>query len=330
MNQPSLQDIDLSICIVSWNVKELLRDCLISIRAANPDLSCELLVVENDSWDGSGVMVRDEFPEVTLIKNRVNRGFAAACNQAIEKSRGRYIVLLNPDTRVRDGSLEERVRFLDQHPSAGGGGPKLLNPDGSLQPSIRSFPTFKSSLRQFTILGDLGLFRRALREYLKKDFDYEQASIVEQPMGAALFLRRAVLDEVGFLDESFFLYFEEVDLCRRLSGAGFALWYNPRAAIIHAGGRSTGKAGSRAILWFFKSQFRYFTKEFGPDATARFKVLFKPLFLLGLYWSIIQNTVSLLGAYLVGDPPGEKERKENRLRQRWRFMTRYLIDFLLL
>ena len=122
MGKSRLKEYDLSICIVSWNVRELLRDCLNSIWAARPELRYEVLVVDNDSRDGSTAMVREEFAEVALIRNRTNRGFAAACNQAIRKSRGRYLVLLNPDTRVREGALEEMVGFLDRHPDAGGGG----------------------------------------------------------------------------------------------------------------------------------------------------------------------------------------------------------------
>jgi len=330
MNISHSKELDLSICIVSWNVKDLLRECLSSIGDAKPDLKFEVVVVDNYSRDGSADMVREEFPSVTLIPNRVNRGFASACNQAIRGSGGRYILLLNPDTLIQSGALEEMVRFLDERPSAGGGGPKLINPDGSLQPSVRMFPTFKSSLGQFTILGDLGFFHRTVNKYLARDFDYAGPSIVEQPMGAALFLKREAIDSVGLLDESFFLYFEEVDLCSRLTLSGRSLWYNPGAVIVHIGGASTGKAAGLALFRLMESQFKYFKKHFGPNPTARFKVIFKPLFLLGEYWSLIQNLVSLSGAYISGRPRAEKERKGARLRMRWDFLTKHLIDFLLL
>jgi GT2 family glycosyltransferase len=330
MNISLAKEIDLSICIVSWNVKDLLRECLSSIGAATPALKFEVVVVDNNSRDGSVDMVRKEFPSVTLISNRVNRGFAFACNQVIRGSRSRYILLLNPDTLIQSGSLEEMVRFLDERPSAGGGGPKLINPDGSLQPSVRMYPTFKSSLGQFTILGDLGFFHQTVNRYLEKGFDYEYPSIVEQPMGAALFFRRSALDAVGLLDESFFLYFEEVDLCLRLFLSGRSLWYNPGAVIVHIGGGSTGKAAGLALFRLMESQFKYFIKHFGPRPTAWFKIIFKPLFLLGEYWSLIRNLASLLGAYISGSPRAEKERKKNRLRMRWDFLTKYLIDFLLL
>ena len=322
--------MDLSICIVSWNVKDLLRDCLSSIGDTQPDLRYEVVVVDNNSRDGSGDMVREEFPSFILVSNRVNLGFASACNQAIRESRGRYILLLNPDTVIQSGSLEEMVRFLDERPSAGGGGPKLINPDGTLQPSVRMYPTFKSSLGQFTILGDLGFFHRSVDKYLEKGFDYEDPSIVDQPMGAALFFRRDALDAVGLLDESFFIYYEEVDLCLRLSRAGRALWYNPGAVIVHSGGGSTGKAAAWARFQMMESQFKYFAKHYGPGSAARFKIIFKPLFLLGEYWSLLRNLVSLFGTYISGGTLVEKERKRTRLKMRWDFLTKYLIDFLLL
>ena len=330
MDISPVKEIDLSICIVSWNVKDLLMECLFSIDDAGPELRYEVVVVDNNSRDGSREMVRERFPEITLVPNRVNCGFAFACNQAIQESRGRYILLLNPDTLIRSGSLEEMLRFLDERPSSGGGGPKLINPDGTLQPSIRKYPTFKSSLGRFTILGDLGFFRRSENEYLARDFDYDSPSIVEQPMGAALFLKRDALDAVEGLDESFFLYYEEVDLCSRLSQAGRALWYNPGAVIIHVGGGSTEKAGPWARFQMQKSQFKYFTKHFGAGPTMWFKIIFKPLFLMGEYWSLIRNMVSLLGTYISGGSRSEKDRKGARLRTRWNFLTKYMIDFLLL
>lgn len=319
---------DISICIVAWNVRDFLKDCLRSIRRARPEIDCELLVVDNGSSDGTAALAAEEFPEAVLIPNDRNRGFAAACNQAIRASRGRYLLLLNPDTLVPAGSLEEMVEFLDRRPDAGGGGPKLSNPDGSLQPSVRTFPTIASAFGQFTILGDLGLFRRARAAYLQTAFDYGRPAIVEQPMGAALFLRREALEEVGLLDESFFLYFEEVDLCRRLSRAGRPLWYNPAAEIVHRGGESTRQDGGRALFYFFQSQFRYFGKVCSPSRFRLFKLAFKPLVLLGLCWSMLLNAVSLAAGGLFRSAAGRRERRRARLALKRDFLVRHLFDFL--
>ncbi len=321
---------DLSICIVAWKVRADLEDCLRSIRRARPKIDYEVLVVDNCSRDGTGDMVATDFPETILIRNDRNRGFAAASNQAIRSGRGRYLLLLNPDTLVREGALEEMVGFLDRRPAAGGAGPRLLNPDGSLQPSVRAFPTTASALGHFTILGDLGLFRRARAGYLQAGFDYSRPAVVEQPMGAALFLRREALDEVGILDEGFFLYFEEVDLCRRLARSGRPLWYNPAAEIVHRGGASTGQEGGRALFCFFRSQFRYFEKVSGPLKAGLFKLVFKPLAVVKIYWSLLLTGLSLAGGRLAGLPAERRERRRVRLELKWEFLSRYLWKFLAL
>jgi len=320
---------ELSICIVGWNVREFLKRCLDSIEEARPRLDYEVIVVDNASRDGSAVLVKEEFPRVTLVRNRRNRGFAAACNQAIELSRGKFILLLNPDTIVTPGALEEMIRFLRDHPEAGGAGPRLLNPDGSSQPSARAFPNFKSALQQFTILGSLGFFRGEKRRYLMKAFDYDQPGEIDQPMGSALFFRKDAVVEVGGMDETFFLYFEEVDLCRRLRQADYSLWYNPRAAIIHFGGASTDQADARAMFWLLQSLLYYFKKHRGREKTARFKIIFKPLFIIGLLWGLIRNGVELAVKFTLGYSRLRVRRSARRLKGRLRFLTDHLIRFLL-
>ncbi len=328
MHPVPVQQPDLSICLVTWNVRDYLRDCLLSLRRARPEIDYEVLVVDNRSSDGTAVSVKTDFPEVSLIQNDRNRGFAAACNQAIRSSGGRYLLLLNPDTLVPAGSLEEMVRFLDQHPGAGGAGPKLINPDGSLQPSVRGFPTTAAAFRQFTILGDLGLFGRARSVYLQTNFDYQHPAVVDQPMGAALFLRRQALEEVGMLDEGFFLYFEEVDLCRRLSRAGWTVWYNPAAEIVHRGGESTRQEGGRSLLYFFQSQFRYFAKTAPPLRAHLFKLAFKPLAVLGIGWSMMLSGVGWAAGRLFGISPERGERKRVRFNLKKNFLTHQLLKFL--
>lgn len=275
-------------------------------------------------------MVESEFPEVLLIRNTANRGFAAASNQAISAGRGRYLILLNPDTLVREGSLEEMVGFLDHRPLAGGAGPRLFNPDGSPQPSVRSFPTISSALSRHSILGKVGFFRRAGADYLQSDFDYGRPAVVDQPMGAALMLRREALDAVGLLDERFFLYFEEVDLCRRLTRAGWPLWYNPAAEVVHRGGESTAQAGARSLFYYFQSQFRYFEKVYPPLPARIFKIFFKPLAILRIYWSIITGGLSLAGGYLARRPEVRLAAKRGRLKIKGEFISRHLIRFLVL
>ena len=320
-----IKDIDLSICIVSWNVQDRLKNCLRSIFEVRRNLDYEVIVVDNGSGDGSGEMVKEEFLLVSLIQNQGNRGFAAACNQAIQKSSAPYLLLLNPDTEVRPGALEEMMRFLDNHPAAGGSSCRLLNPDGSLQRGIRSFPTCKTALREFTILGDLGFFRREKRRYFCSDFDYDREAIVEQPMGAALFLRKSAVEKVGLMDEAFFLYFEEVDLCRRLVLADYLIWYNPSCTIIHIGGESTMQAGSESFYHLIRSQLHYLKKYHGPGAFWYFEIPFKFLFVLGFFWGMAENMISFAVKYLTCSSQRRLENTSRRLRMKCEFCRRFLL-----
>ncbi len=321
--------IDLSICIVSWEVKDHLARCLDSIREASLRLEYEVIVVDNASRDGSAPLVRRDYPWVRLLENSRNLGFAAASNRALKESRGRYLLLLNPDTVLPPGSLEEMVGFMDAHPVAGAAGGRLLNPDGSGQPSVRAFPSFRSSLEQFTILGDLGFFRRVRRRYLMELFDYSRPDPVDQPMGAALFLRREAVEKVGRLDEDFFLYFEEVDLCYRLREAGFEIWYNPACRIVHYGGLSSEQAGGESFYWLLKSQMVYLRKRFSPAAFTRFRMIFKPLLVAGVLWDLIGDSLSLGGRLLSSAPPEKVKSGKKRLRKRWEFIIHYLPNLLI-
>ena len=321
--------MDLSIIIVSWQVKDSLSRCLNSIREASPRLEYEVIVVDNASRDGSAALVRRDCAWVHLLENSRNLGFAAASNRALQESRGRYLLLLNPDTVVRPGSLEEMVSFLDTHPAAGAAGGRLLNPDGSGQPSVRAFPSFQSGLEQFTILGDLGFFRRVRHRYLMKSFNYSRPAPVDQPMGAALFLRKEAGEKVGWLDEDFFLYFEEVDLCCRLRQAGFEIWYNPACRIVHYGGLSSEQAGGKALFWLLKSQLLYLRKHSSPAAFFRFRLIFKPLLAAGLLWDLIGDSLRLGVRVLTFTPPEKLKTGKKRLRKRWEFISHYLPKLLI-
>ncbi len=320
--------VSLSVCVASWNVREHLERCLRSV-AENSGEEAETIVVDNASRDGSAEMVAELFPGVRLIANRRNRGFAAAVNQALAVARGRCLLLLNPDTVVRPGAFREMTDFFARRPGAGAAGCRLLEPDGRVQPSVRSFPTFASALERFTILGRLRLLPGVRRRYLREDFDYRSPAEVDQVMGAALFLRREALEEVGFLDERFFLYFEEVDLCRRLKSAGWEIWYNPRAAVVHYGGASFEQAAGRSRLWLLESQLKYFRKHRRPLPAAVFTALFKPLVLLGEGWGLATAGGELLASRL---RPGSRERmmeKEKRWRRKLDFFRFFLPRFIL-
>jgi GT2 family glycosyltransferase len=254
--------VDLSIVIVSWNVESLLKKCLQSIYENQGDLSLEVFVVDNNSSDQTVAMIQSKFPEVKLIKNKKNEGFARANNQAIKQARGEYVLLLNPDTEIVDKALDKSLRFMKDSPRCGIMGPKMLFADKSVQPSVRNLPTvwpiFLMLLKVPKILPHL----KSIDKYLSVGFDYSRLQEVKQVMGAYMFMSKQALDEVGLLDERFFIWFEEVDLCKRMLDNGKIIMYNPEVVIIHHGGESFSQQGVvKKQLAFFKSAYKYFIKH---------------------------------------------------------------------
>ncbi|MCX5682802.1 MAG: glycosyltransferase family 2 protein [Planctomycetota bacterium] len=255
---------DLSVIIVSMNCRGELAECLASVERARGGLAVETFVVDNASRDASAAMVAERFPQVRLIANERNRGFAAANNQALALAVGRNVLFLNPDTVVRPGALEMLVRTLDGDTTLGVCAPQLLNADGSIQESSRREPSFAALLHQYTPLRLLRIFKGAYRRYKMGDFDFRRAADVEIVMGAAFCTPARVLAQVGSLDERFFVYFEEMDFCRRVREAGYRVRFEPSGQITHIGGVSAATATSN--LFFCRSLFRYLRKHNGPVA----------------------------------------------------------------
>jgi len=249
------------VCIVSWNVWEDLCACLASVFGGNNQVRFEVIVVDNGSADATVAMLSDEFPQVELIANEENRGFAAACNQAIAASGGRYCFLLNPDTVVPQGGLDELLRFADDHPQAGVIGPKLVYPDGSLQYSCRRFPTVSAAIFRGTFLEPLIPGIKSVRYYLMSDWDHAEVRQVDWVSGAALLIRRELLDDIGLLDEGFFWGSEDVDFCLRAHRAKWEVVYTPGPRIIHAVGRSAQQAELSTLLHTHRSMYRLYSKH---------------------------------------------------------------------
>jgi N-acetylglucosaminyl-diphospho-decaprenol L-rhamnosyltransferase len=261
--------LDISIVIINWNTKEFLAQCLQSVHKAGEGLESEVLVVDNASTDGSAAMVQERFSWVQLVENERNVGFARANNQAIVLSRGQYVLLLNSDTEVHQGALETLVQFMEAHPQVGGCGPRLLNPDGSLQSSCHPMLT---PWREFWRLMFLDrLWRRAT--YVQERWDQKTPRRVEVIKGACLLLRRDALNEVGLLDEQYFLYTEEMDLCYRLAQAGWELWWVPRAMVRHHGQASAEQMAEAMYVQLYRSKVQ-FHRKYGSNRRARaFKIL---------------------------------------------------------
>jgi GT2 family glycosyltransferase len=252
----------LSICLLNWNTREYLRACLQSIRDTSAELDPEVIVVDNASSDGSAEMVRGEFPKVRLIANEANLKYARGNNQALEAATGDLMLLLNPDVVVLPGAIQGLLAAMERHPKAGAVAPKLVHPDGSPQLSCRSFPDPAPLL--YEALGLARLFPRSQRfgAYRMSWWDQGDERTVDQPMASALMLRSAALEEVGAFDEGFPMFFNDVDLCRRLWDAGWEVWFAPEARAIHHVGGSTRQVRREMIAESHRSLLRYYEKHY--------------------------------------------------------------------
>jgi len=259
---------DLSIVIISWNVRELLRRCLDSIRESlkgekGESLLVETIVFDNGSADGSGDMVREGFPWVYLIESEVNLGFTKANNLAIYQSEGRYILLLNPDTEVVGDALATMVAYMESHPQVGALGPQLLNPNGTTQSSRRRFPTLATAFLESTVLQPWFQGSGILKRYYVLDRPDDETQPVDWVVGAALLIRREALHQVGPLDEEFFMYSEELDWCYRLKAQGWEVAYLPTAQVVHQEGRSSEQVLALRHIHFQRSKLLFFKRHYG-------------------------------------------------------------------
>jgi N-acetylglucosaminyl-diphospho-decaprenol L-rhamnosyltransferase len=255
-----MSQMDLSIVVVSYNVRDLLAQCLESVASQILKLTTEIFVVDNASRDGSAVMVRERFPIVHLIENAENRGFAAANNQAFAETRGRFVLMLNPDTVVRAGALETLVKFMEEHPRAGACGGKLLYADGSLQHSAFMFPTLAQIFIDFFPLNWRLVDSRLNGRYPRQAYARGKPFQIDHPLGADLMVRRETAQQVGWLDEDFFIYCEEIDWCRRIKRAGWQIWCVPQAEIVHHEAQSTQQFRDAMLVELWRARFRLFDK----------------------------------------------------------------------
>ncbi len=259
---------DVSVCIVSWNVAGDLRACLESIRAQQTPPSYEVIVADNASRDGSVAMVRAQFPEVRLIVNDANLGFARATNQTLRAARGRHLLMLNPDTVLQPDTLARLVERAEAHPEAGIVAPRLVYPDGSLQYSARRFPTIAAAVFRNTFLGRLFPNAAAASRYVMADWDHDEERAVDWASGACLMIRREAYEQVGELDEGFVWGSEDVDYCYRMHAAGRAVLFTPATTVVHAVGRSTDQAVVPTIVRTHQGMFRLYRKHFAPGVAA--------------------------------------------------------------
>jgi len=250
--------MDLSIIIVNWNTKEYLLPCLKSIFKGGQGTGWEVIVVDNGTRDGSREEVKKVFPSARLIENEKNFGFAKAANQGLQKASGRYALLLNPDTQVENGAIERLVSFMDAHSDVGVAGAQLLNADGTKQNSIANFPSLGTELLNKSLLR--WLFPK---KFPGKGRNYSEPIEVDSVIGACMMVRRDTLDQVGLLDEDYFLFLEETDWCYRMKKAGWKIYHVPQAEIYHFQGKSAETVKKRARVEFYRSRYHFFKKNRG-------------------------------------------------------------------
>jgi GT2 family glycosyltransferase len=281
-----LVKMDVSIIVVNWNTKELLLDCLRSIYGTTIDLNIEVIVVDNGSLDGSSKAVKENFPQAKLIENSDNKGFAKANNQALSNASGRYILLLNSDAILTDGSLKKLITFMDKTPVAGAAACQYLNRDGSKQNSFDNFPTLATELLNKSLLKIL-----FPGKYPSKKKEYHEPMEIESAIGACMIVRAETLKQVGVFDEDYFFFLEETDWCFRMHKAGWKIYHLPHIKVYHLQGQSKEKNPSKAWIEYYRSSYIFFKKN--RNALSYYILRITRIFKL-----IINLILVLLGLFL--------------------------------
>jgi len=293
--------IDLSIIIVSYNTRELLLGCLGTLFREECRLTLKVCVIDNASRDGSGEAVARRYPEVRLIRNPENRGFARAVNQGLSATSGRNRLLLNPDARVSPATLEAMAAYLDAHPETGAVGPQLLHEDGRLQNSIAPFPTLATELLNKSLLT-----RLFPQRYPGKGRRFEGPTEVASLIGACMMVKGEVLDNVGMLDEGYFFFLEETDWCLRMGRKGWKVLFLPGLKVIHLQGKSAAQNLTAARIEYYRSRYRFFTLHRGRVKTSLLRA-----------GSLVKLLIESTGSLLLSAGTGFSNRKElSRLRVR--------------
>lgn len=271
-----------TIAIVNYNTKDFLDKCLSSIYRFGSKYDFEVIVVDNNSDDGSVQMVRNNYPDVKLIVNSKNIGYTAAANQSIKLTNSDFLILLNSDTVVFEGSIDRIIEYLKNNTEVGVVGPKIIDPSGNAHLSCRRFPSFKEAAMH-VLVGIFWPRNPYTRRYKMMDFDHNKEVKIDWVSGACMGLRRRALDEVGLFDERYYMYVEDLDLCKRMWNAGWEVRYFPRATVVHYIGGSTKGTGVELFYQQQKSVFRYFLKNYGYS----WRVILIPLLAIALGFRVL-------------------------------------------
>ena len=280
--------MDLSIIIVNYNTSKLIIQALNSVYKNSKNINFEIIVVDNASKDDSVEMIKKHFPQVILIQNNENLGFSKANNIAIKRSIGEYILLLNSDTIVMEDTLEKMIKYMNDNPDVGASGCKVVLPDGSLDKACkRSFPTPQNALYNALKLDRLFPQSKVFGEYNLTYLDENEIHDVDCLVGAFMMVRREVIEQVGLLDEDFFMYGEDIDWCYRIKQAGWRIVYYPKTKIIHYKGGSSKKKNTKIIYEFHKAMYLFFEKHYKD----RYSILLRYVVYLGIFSKMLLSFV---------------------------------------
>ncbi len=302
--------MDLSVIIVNYNVKEFLQNLLDSLQKAVSKISHEIIVVDNASDDGSVEFIREKFPQITLFTNKTNLGFSKANNVALKVAKGKFILLINPDTLVSEDTITKMIEFFNTHPDAGLAGCKILNPDGSLQLACRrSFPGPWTSFCKVTGLSTMFPKSKLLARYNLTYLDENSTYEVDAISGSFMMLKREVYEKVGGFDEQFFMYGEDLDICYRIQKDGYKVYYYPDTQIIHYKGESTKRSGLDETKYFYNAMHLFVKKHFSSfylveiilQSAIGFRKFFaflgrRKLIIIGIILDVLFFNLSLISA----------------------------------
>ena len=301
---------ELSVIIVSYNTKDLLLECLTSVFGSSSGISCDVHVVDNGSEDGSADAVAQGFPNVRLIRNPDNRGFARACNQGLREAQGKYLLLLNSDAKIKSEALHEMIAFMDKTPDAGAVGGQLIREDGSLQNSFDNFPDLCTELLNKSLLKLL-----FPKRYPGKHLKFAGPVPVESLIGACMMVRREAMEAVGMLNEGYFFFLEETDWCLRMQERGWKIYFLPHVRILHLQGKSAARDIAASRIEFYRSRYRFFSLH--RSLTSRL------ILRAGLFLNLCIETLYSLLISLISGFAYHKE--VSRLRVRLKLLAWHLL-----
>lgn len=276
-----MQDVLLSIIIVTWNTRKLTLNCLKSIYSISDygmlEDKLEIIVIDNASNDNTAQSIEKDFPRTNLILNDSNRGYAPACNQGMKASKGKYTLLLGSDTELKNNSLISCINFLETTPGAAAAACRLVYPNGKLQGNCKKFPSMMNAVFTYTSLDFLN------KDYDMASFNYDRVREVDQVATTFLMIRKDILDKIGYFDEQYRILYNDVDLCKRIWETGSKIYFIPDAEVVHAGSHSTKKAKTNVRKIMYNDIYRYYKNNFGFIAVILIPILFIRLIIVSMF-----------------------------------------------